>query len=241
VRAVLSQLQERNELAASLSEKQLIKLLEAARHMERRPAADAVRGRPSRWPRAEVRKVAAQMHSILQRETRGRVSLSSFVSQYLRLLRYPSDVTKALEDGDINLQEAAYLARLMPARLGLTAGGARQLRHDVLKAHRLMSGSQNSLRARVKALLGETTEELVAKRRSGRQKADALIRRDPFDARHLFYEEAQRLIETMSEVEPDDLNRETLDVFLKQLDRLQNLLQRLIKRRGAKSAARAGR
>ena len=50
VRAVLSQLQERNELAASLSEKQLIKLLEAARHMERRPAADAVRGRPSRWP-----------------------------------------------------------------------------------------------------------------------------------------------------------------------------------------------
>jgi hypothetical protein len=37
-----------------LSEKQLIKMLNAVRNVERRPASDTLRGRPSRWKRTDL-------------------------------------------------------------------------------------------------------------------------------------------------------------------------------------------
>ena len=33
----------------------------------------------------------------------GRISLQSFIGQYLRLLRFPADVQAALSSGDLNL------------------------------------------------------------------------------------------------------------------------------------------
>jgi hypothetical protein len=96
------------------SEKQLVRFLFAVRHVERRPATDTKRGRPSRWPREKLLEGAIQLRAILERETSGRVSLNSFTGQYLLLLQFPSDVTDALFDGRINLQEAAQLARLTP-------------------------------------------------------------------------------------------------------------------------------
>jgi len=53
--------------------------LYAVRHVERQPVTDTQRGRPSRWPREELIKVAGQLRSILERETQSRVSLNSFI------------------------------------------------------------------------------------------------------------------------------------------------------------------
>lgn len=91
------------------SEKHLLRFLYAVRHVQRRPATDTKRGRPSRWPREKLVEAAAQLRAILERETSGRVSLNSFTGQYLPLLQFPSDVTDALASGQVNLQEAAQL------------------------------------------------------------------------------------------------------------------------------------
>src|ERR1051325_2635217 len=121
VRAVLDQLGKRCPEIIPNSERQLLKMLASVRHIERRQATDTKRGRPSRWPRNDLLQVASNLRFILACETSGRLSLSSFTGQYLRILDFPIDVASALEHGQINLQEAAQLARLSSSRLGCTA------------------------------------------------------------------------------------------------------------------------
>lgn len=58
------------------------------------------------------------------RVTLGRISVTSFIGQYLPLLQFPSYVTDALASGRINLQEAAQLARLTARRLGCSPRAA---------------------------------------------------------------------------------------------------------------------
>src|ERR1700759_584532 len=83
VRAVCEELRLRMPGVIPNSEKQLIRFLYAVRHVERRPATDTKRGRPSRWKREDLVNAASNLRAVLGRETQGRVSLNSFIGQYL--------------------------------------------------------------------------------------------------------------------------------------------------------------
>jgi hypothetical protein len=209
----------------------MVKMLESVRHYVVRPVVNESRGRPRRWPREDVAEVAEKLRKILDRKTGGRVSPSSFVSLYLRILRYPTDITAALNERKINVRESTYLARLTPERLGCVPQQARQLRGEILKAHLKTSGSQDSLRLRVKTVLGELPEGAKKSGKSGRQKADELVTQNPYDASHLFYEEIRLLIEAIREIEPDDLKGKMLTEFLRQIDKLLNMLLRVKQRK----------
>lgn len=226
VRRILDQLGRQCLGILPRSERQAVKMLESVRHYEARPVVDESRGRPRRWPRESVAEVAGKLRKILDRKTGGRVSPSSFVSLYLSVLRYPSDVTAAMSEGEINIREAAYLARLTPERLGQTPQQARQLRAAILSAHLETDGAQESLRLRVKAALGELPIGSPGPCKPGRQKADELVKQNPYDPRHLFFEELQLLIEAMQQVEPDHLKGKKLGEFLRQIDKLLNMLRR---------------
>lgn len=226
VRRLLEQLRRQCPEVLPRGERQVSRMLESVRHHERRPATEEGRGRPRRWPRADVAAVAVKLRKLLGREAGGRVSPSSFVSLYLPILRYPSDIGAALGAGEINVREAAYLARLTSERLNCVPQQARQLRGELMRAHLLANGSQSSLRLRVKAALGETVGSEPTPGKSGRQKADELIRKNPYDPRHLFYDEVQRLVETMNEIGPEDLKGESLGELLRQIDKLLNMLRR---------------
>jgi hypothetical protein len=180
-------------------------------------------------------KAAAQLRLILDRETNSRVSINSFIGQYLSILEFPPDVSDALVSDRLNLQEAAQLARLTPERLGCSARTAREQREDLLRSHLAVQGSQTRLRERVKELLGESkrpeiSEGLV----SVVLKVDELLEVDPSDARHMFWEEMKRLFFAMREIEIDDLDEEIMDEFLKAMDGVSNVLYRLEKRRNAR-------
>lgn len=215
------------------AEKQLVRLLYAVRHVERRPATDTKRGRPSHWRREDLVSAAGHLRVILERETSKRVSLNSFIGQYLLILDFPPDVQSGLSDGRVNLQEAAQLARLTPKRLGCTPAEARRTRRELLQSHLAVQGSQTRLRARVKELLGEintssfSSEGMVAVV----AKADDLLEVDPTDARHMFWEEMKRLFYAMKEIEPEDLDEETMDEFLAAIDQVSNVLFKIEKSR----------
>jgi hypothetical protein len=214
------------------SEKQLIRFLYAVRHVERRPATDSPRGRPSRWPRQRLIEAAGHLRAVLERETQGRVSVNSFIGQYLPLLQFPSDVTDALVSGRINLQEAAQLARLTPKRLGCPPPAARDRRAEVLLSHLAVQGSQTRLRTRVGELLGESKgPDISGGLGSVASMVDELLDVDPSDSRHMFWEEMKRLFFAMREIEPDDLDDETMEDFLKAVDQVSNILQRIERKR----------
>jgi hypothetical protein len=233
VRAVCEELRSRMPGVIPNSERQLVRFLYAVRHIERRPATDTKRGRPSRWKREDLMSAAGHLRAILRRETSGRVSLNSFIGQYLLILDSPSDVQEALSDGRVNLQEAAHLARLTPERLGCQPAEARHKRAEILQAHVAAQGSQTRLRARVKELLGETAHDHVSSEGMAGvlAKADELLEVDPGDTRHLFFEEMKRIFFAMRDIQPEDLDREVMDDFLRAVDQLSNVLTRIEKRR----------
>jgi hypothetical protein len=218
------------------SEKELVRFLYAVRHVERRPATDTKKGRPGRWPREVLMKAASHLRALLERETRGRVSVNSFIGQYLPVIEFPSDVTDALVSGQLNLQEAAQLARITPERLNCSQRAARERRAELLRSHLAVLGSQTRLRERVKEMLGESKQPEVSEGlASVVVKVDELLEVDPSDARHMFWEEMKRLFFAMREVEPEDLDDETMDDFLKAMDQVSNVLQRIEKKRRARS------
>jgi hypothetical protein len=235
VRALCEDLRARLPDLIPISEKGLVRFLNAVRHVERRPATDTKRGRPGRWPREELMKASSQLRSLLERETGGRVSLNSFIGQYLPIMEFPLDVADALVSGRINLQEAAQLARLTPERLNCSARAAREQRAELLRSHLAVQGSQTRLRERVKELLGESKQPEVSEGlASVVVKVDELLEVDPGDARHMFWEEMKRLFFAMREIEPEDLDDETMDDFLQAMDGVSNVLYRIEKRRSAR-------
>jgi len=215
------------------SEKHLIKMLNAVRNVERRPATDTQRGRPARWKRTDLIRVANHLRFLLERETQGRVSLNSFISLYIRILDFPSDIIDALIADDINLFEAAQLSRLASGRLNLSPAKVRELRSEIIRAHLVAQGSEASLRARVIEQLGEKTAQLTNKVGSGVgiDVVDELIELDPYDTRHLFWEELRRISLALRYITPEDIDDKILDDFLSASDQLSNVLVRVEKRR----------
>jgi hypothetical protein len=214
------------------SESQTIKLLNAVRNIERHASTGTRRGRPSRWKRQDLLKVASQLRTILSRETKGRVSLNSFTGVYVRLLGFPRDVLRALVTGEVTLFEAAQLARLTEEKLGSSAAEAKRQRKEFLKTHTITQGSQARLKARIDDRLGinlalgpqvptDSAIELV----------DNLIEVDPYDSRHLFWEELRRISASLRNVKVEDVDERILKELLPITDRLSATLDRIQKRR----------
>ncbi|MBC7930576.1 MAG: hypothetical protein H7Z38_08400 [Rubrivivax sp.] len=218
-----------------------MRFLYAVRHVERHPATDTKRGRPARWPRELLLKATAELRFILLRETSGRVSVNSFIGQYLPILHFPPDVSQSLCDGSLNLSEAAQLARLTPERLACSPGEARQRRREALQAHLAAQGSQTRLRSRVKEMLGEANNDEITSETMTAvlAKADELLEVDPSDSRHIFWEEMKRIFFAMREIEPQDLEEGVLTNLMSAVDELSNALGRIEKLR-AKRQKKAG-
>lgn len=109
------------------------------------------------------------------------------------------------------------------------------MRQEVLRAHQFARGSQNSLRTRVKEIIGEVVIVSSEEMTSVVQKVDELLDIDPADKRHFFYEEMKRLFYAMREIQPDDIDDESLDQFMAAADQLSNAIYTIeLKRRRQK-------
>jgi hypothetical protein len=212
------------------SHKSLSSLLNSVRGLYMRQPSETKLGRPARYTREQLLRVDSKLRELLGRETR--ISVRSFVGQYLSILDFPRDVREALERGEVNLFEAHQLARLTPTKLGGTEGEARSLRKKLLEAHLLAQGSGTLLRARVKEALGELREpdptetEVVAV-----GKADELLEADPLDSSHLFFEELRMISRALREIRPEEITDEDLAEIMPAVDQITLTLQKIARRR----------
>jgi hypothetical protein len=213
------------------NEKEIIRFLRAARHAERYPATDTRRGRPSRYERESLLRVASHLRATLARETSERVSLSSFVDHYLRVLDLPSDLTEALAGDDINLFEAEQLARLSGRKLNNSPSAARRERAALLATHvqSRLSG------ARLRAWVNEMLKKAEAAAPDGGEVVPPAVEDledfDPHDPTHLFYDEIKRLGFALRDIRPEHLTDDLLKEYLRVSEPLWAVLAKIEKRR----------
>lgn len=229
------------------ADKELVRMLRAARHVQRYPATDTRRGRPGRWRREDLLRVVATLDSILERETSSHLSFSSFVDHYLRLLGFPSDVLEALASGDINLSEASQLARITPENCVSTTAQARRMREQLLTTHLQTKESGPRLRQRVNEVFRPASEEArkpkaVDVAHVGAFDAahvdPALEDFDPYDPTHLFWDQLKQLGFAFREIRREHVTDEEIEELLKASEPVLAILSR-IQRRKEKQGVRA--
>lgn len=228
VTSIFSQLRSALPEIIPRRDKDLIRMLRAARHIQRYSASDTKRGRPSHWKREDLLKVATCLNDILERETSSHLSLASFSDHYLRLLDFPTDVVTALSNGEINLFEAAQLARVTDERLGSSSGQARRTRSDLLSTHLQTKESGPSLRQRVNELLRGSTDA------AGGEVTDTELNLedfDPYDPTHLFWDQIKQLGFALKDIRREHVMDEEIDELLKASEPVLNILARIQRRK----------
>jgi len=207
-------------------------MLRAARHAQRYPATDTKRGRPGKWKREDLLKVAAHLGDILDRETSSHISFASFVDHYLRLLDFPSDVVESLENGDINLFEVEQLARVTGERLRTTTSQAKRTRAEILASHLQTKASGSRLRQRVNELLRSSASE-AGDGSDGDVAAELedLEDFDPYDSTHLFWEQLKQLGFAFREIRREDVTDEEVEELLKASEPILTILSRIQRRK----------
>src|SRR5919205_4105278 len=231
VRSVLERLRSALPGLIPRDDKELTRLLRAARHAQRYPATDTRRGRPGKWRREELLKVVAHLGDVLDRETPSQISFASFVDHYLRLPDFPADVVEALESGEINLFEAEQLARVTAARLGVSKGSAGRTRADLLASHLQTKASGGRLRQRINELLNAPAAASKGTAEESAVEPQDLEDFDPYDSTHLFWEQLKQLGFAFREIRGEDVTDEEIEELLKASEPILAILSRIQRRK----------
>jgi hypothetical protein len=231
VRSILEKLRSALPDLIPQKEKELVRLLRAARHAQRYPATDTKRGRPSKWKREDLLRVAARLGEILDRETSSHISFASFVDHYLRLPDFPADVVEALESGEINLFEAEQFARVTAVRLGVPTSHAKRTRSELLSSHLQTKASGERLRQRVNELLRDSPAESGETGDESDTEPEDLEDFDPYDSTHLFWEQLKQLGFAFREIRREDVTDEEIEELLKASEPILAILSRIQRRK----------
>jgi hypothetical protein len=171
------------------------------------------------------------LEDILDRETSSHISFASFVDHYLRLPDFPSDVTEALENGEINLFEAEQLARVTVGRLKVSLSRAKRTRSELLSSHLQMKASGERLRQRVNELLRASSAEAGEIGNELDTELTDLEDFDPYDSTHLFWEQLKQLGFAFREVKREDVTDDEIEELLKASEPILAILSRIQRRK----------
>jgi hypothetical protein len=231
IRRIIDDLRGRCPDLVPASDRGLLRLMNAIRHIERRPTGVSKSGRPGAFPRERLLEVSRHLKATLARHYGDRISPSTFISFCLPILNYPPDVLDALETGEITRLEAAQLARLTPERLDVKPKKALAIRQEVLSNHLKMQGSQTQLRRRVAELLGDETIMTSANMTAAVSQIDDLLTVAEDDRRHLFYEQMKEFFFAIRDIQPEEVDDPTLKEFLEAADQLMAVIYKIRLRR----------
>ena len=233
VRSVFHHLIRSYPRLSSYKDNDLVRLARAVRHVDRYSASDSRRGRPSRWPREDLVRMGSKLGEILDRETQGRISVSTFVDHYLRTLYFPSDILDSLSSGEVNLFEAEQLARLTANRLDLSESETRRIRSEILSAHLQSRSSGERLRRRINELLSPpmTDKGTAAPFSEGLEDYSNLEDFDPYDTTHLFWEQIKQLGYAFRDIKRGDVSDEEIKQLIQACDPVWNILLRIQRRK----------
>ena len=111
---------------------------------------------------------------------------------------------------------------------------AKQIRAEIVANHIRSEGSQTALRERVREALGELTLVSSEKMTEAVERVDDLLRVDPEDRRHLFYEQMKDFFFALRDVRPEEIDDAMLDLMTRRADELMEVVHSIQRKRRQK-------
>lgn len=222
----LADLFERMKLAVypkGATDAEFKKLLYAVQYHERFPDKESKTGRRKKFDDAFLYNGSLKIKSVLQTVSNGRISLMRFVSTYLPVFGYPSDLQKALDQYKINLEEARILNRINRENLGQAVKRKpSEIRKELIDSHLKRGGTQAELKNRVAERLNtvpkKQAENVSANIALIDTEVDELLEFNEFDTEHLLWEEIKSLVFLMREVDSSIIDEDSTVQILDDLD-----------------------
>ena len=97
--------------------------------------------------------------------------------------------------------------------------------------HFMRELTQTVMRERVREAMGEMTVVTSEKMTEAVERVDDLLRIDPSDRRHLFYEQMKDFFFALREIQPDEIDDATLDLLIERADQLMEVVFAVQRRR----------
>lgn len=209
-----------------VSDEDFKKLLYAIQYAERFPAKTSKSGRRARFDATFLFDSSLKIKSVLLKETGERISLARFVTTYLAIPNYPSDIQKALDVNKINLEEARILARVNRRALGETIKRKpSEIRKEIIDSHLKRQGTQAELKRRVDERLKITPKSQARNVTANVALLDAsvdeLLEFNESDTEHLLWEEIKGLVYLMRAIDSSLIDDETTEQILGDLDSIK--------------------
>lgn len=206
-----------------VADEELKKLLYAVQYYERFPTKESKSGRRKKFDDAFLHNASLKIKAVLQSASNGRISLMRFVSTYLPVFDYPSDLRAALDNHKINLEEARILNRINRENLGQSVKRKpSEIRKEMIKSHLKRGGTQAELKNRVAERLN-----IVPKKQAENvgvnialidAAVDELLELNEFDTEHLLWEEIKSLVYLMRDVDSSAIDEDSTTQILDDLD-----------------------
>lgn len=199
------------------------KLLYAVQYYERYPNKESKSGRRKSFDDAFLYNASLKLKSVLQAVISGRISLMRFISTYLPVFDYPSDLQTALNQHKINLEEARILNRINRENLGQAVKRKpSEIRKELIDSHLKRGGTQAELKNRVAERLNivpkKQAENISANIAVIDAEVDQLLEFNEFDTEHLLWEEIKSLVFLMREVDSSIIDEDSTVQILDDLD-----------------------
>lgn len=241
IRQILNQVRDKFPLLPIKQDAAIIKFLRAALYAVSQEATYSGLGRPSHWKRETLQEAATFCQTLLDQRTNSRLSFSSFVKHYCSILRFPADISAALEKGQITLFEAEHLARIVPGRNGMSeAQEARQRRAELLAFHLRTESTANALRQRITdpKRLDDTKTALktLIPAKEGftaeiQQEIDAFAEQiDQLDYTFLFVDGLTYLVQNILQIDLSKLSDSQVDRLLGKLDEFVEIVRETVEK-----------
>ena len=209
-----------------VSDVEFKKLLYAIQYYERFPNKESKSGRRKKFDDTFLYNASLKIKAILHAASSGRISLMRFVSTYLPVFDYPSDLQTALDQHKINLEEARILARINRESLGQTVKRKpSEIRKELIDSHIKRGGTQLELKKRVTERLNivpkKQAENIGANIAVIDAEVDELLEFNEFDTEHLLWEEIKSLVYLMRDINSSTIDEESTTQILDDLDTIK--------------------
>jgi len=116
----------------------------------------------------------------------------------------------------------------------LTPREAEKIRGEIIIGHVRSKGSQTALREKVREALCELTLVSSEKMTEAVERVDDLLRVDPEDRRHLFYEQMKDFFFALRDIRPEEIDDAMIDLMTRRADELMEVIHSIQLRRKQK-------